>query len=296
MGTRAGKDGGQKLNPVKIFLLVGDPVKQSLSPAMFNAAFESLRLNSVYVAVEVPTKFLDDTVAGVRAIGISGLNVTTPHKIRIVDLLDELDDSANLVGAVNTVKNQRGKLIGFNTDGDGAIRALEENAGTVKGSKVVLLGAGGAARAIAFSLVRAGAELTIANRTFPRAKALVSDIERKLGSSANSVPLRRDRLRKVLKNADLLINATSVGMYPNVGQTLVTSDLIHHDMVVYDIVYKPLETRLLKEAKSAGAEVVNGLGMLVHQGALSFKVWTGKQAPIKVMESAARRELGRKDK
>lgn len=283
------------MSPVKIFLLIGNPVKESLSPAMFNAAFETLGLNCVYAAVEVPTKFLADAIAGVRAMGISGLNVTIPHKISIVDLLDELDESAGLVGAVNTVKNQRGKLVGFNTDGDGALQALEKSTGAPKGKKVVLLGAGGAARAIAFSLVKAGAELTIANRTLPRAKTLASDIEKKLGSAVNSVSLHRGQLRKVLKNADLLINATSVGMYPDANRTLVTSDLMHRGMIVYDIVYKPLETRLLKEARRAGAKIVDGLGMLVHQGALSFKIWTGRQAPIKVMEAAARHELRRRD-
>jgi len=293
MGTRAEGDGGQELSRVRIFLLIGDPVKRTLSPAMFNAIFERLRLNCVYVAVEVPAKFLADAITGVRAMGISGLNVTIPHKIRVMNLLDELDESASLVGAVNTIKNQRGKLIGYNTDGEGALRSLEKTAGSVRGRRVVLLGAGGAARAIGFSVAKAGAELTIANRTMPRAKALASDIERKLGTPVRVVPLRSNLLKKTLKTAELLINATSVGMYPNTDQTLVTSDMIHREMTVYDIVYKPLETRLLREARRAGAKAIDGLGMLVHQGALSFKIWTGKHAPVKVMELAARRELRR---
>ncbi|MDI6643311.1 MAG: shikimate dehydrogenase [Candidatus Hodarchaeaceae archaeon] len=281
---------------LKIFLLIGDPVEQTVSPAMHNAAFEKLGLNCVYAAVNVPPRFLADTIAGVRAMRISGLNVTIPHKIAVADLLDELDESASLAGAVNTIKNQRGKLIGFNTDGDGALQALEDKIGSVKGKEVVLLGAGGAARAIAFSLAKAGARLTISNRTVPRAKALALMIEQKLGMHARPISLNRDQLKKALKNADVLINATSVGMHPAVNQTLVTSDMMHRGLVVNDIVYKPIETRLLREARRAGAKTVNGLGMLVHQGALAFEIWTGKRAPIKVMEAAARKELRRKSR
>ncbi len=278
---------------LKIFLLIGDPVERSLSPAMHNAAFKELGLNCVYAAIEVPQRFLADAMAGIRAMKISGLNVTVPHKIAVAGLLDELDESASLTGAVNTIKNQRGKLIGFNTDGEGALRALESKIGPVKGKDVVLLGAGGAAHAIAFSLVRAGARLTIANRTAPRAKVLASIIEQKLGAIVKTIPMNRDKLKDALRGADMLINSTSVGMYPNASQTLVTSDMMHRGLVVNDIVYKPLETRLLREAKRAGARTINGLGMLVHQGALSFEIWTGKRAPIKVMDAAARKELRR---
>ncbi|MDI6884221.1 MAG: NAD(P)-binding domain-containing protein, partial [Hadesarchaea archaeon] len=168
--------------------------------------------------------------------------------------------------------------------------------GSVKGKEVVLLGAGGAARAIAFSLAKAGARLTISNRTVPRAKALALMIEQKLGMHARPISLNRDQLKKALKNADVLINATSVGMHPAVNQTLVTSDMMHRGLVVNDIVYKPIETRLLREARRAGAKTVNGLGMLVHQGALAFEIWIGKRAPIKVMEAAARKELRRKSR
>jgi len=279
------------LSKVKLFILMGDPVEQSLSPAMHNAAFRALGLSYAYVALRVPTRFLADAIGGVRALGIAGFNVTTPHKISIVGLLDELDESASLVGAVNTVKNDRGKLIGFNTDGEGALRALEGKIGSVKRKGVVLLGAGGAARSIAFSLAKAGAKLTIANRTLPRTKALASTIEQKLGASVKITPLNRAELARALKNADVLINATSVGMHPKLDQTLVSANMMHRGLMVNDIVYKPLRTRLLREAKRAGARTIDGLGMLVHQGALAFEIWTGKRAPIKVMESAAKREL-----
>ena len=279
------------LAKLKLFALIGDPVEQSLSPAIHNAAFRALGLNCAYIALRVPKPMLTDAIAGVRALGIAGLNVTIPHKIGIVGLLDELDESAALVGAVNTVKNDRGKLIGFNTDGEGALRALEEKIGYVKGKKVVLLGAGGAACAIAFSLARAGARLTIANRTVPRARALASTIEQKLRVNVEVASLGRAELTKALKNADVLINATSVGMHPKTNKTLVSASMMHRRLVVYDIVYEPLRTKLLREARRAGGEIIDGLGMLVHQGALAFEIWTDKRAPIKIMGAAAKREL-----
>lgn len=276
---------------LKLFALIGDPVGQSLSPAMHNAAFRALGLNCAYITLRVPKPTLANAIAGVRALGIAGLNVTIPHKISIISLLDELDESANLVGAVNTVKNNRGKLIGFNTDGEGALRALEEKIGSVKGEEVVLLGAGGAARAIAFSLARAGARLTIANRTVPRAQALASAVEQKLSTNVKVASLNRAELTKALKNVDVLINATSVGMHPKIDKTLVRANMMRRGLVVYDIVYKPLRTKLLREARRAGGKTIDGLGMLVHQGALAFEIWTGKRAPIKIMKAAAKREL-----
>ncbi len=281
---------------LRLFALIGDPVEQSLSPAMHNAAFRALGLDYAYVALRVPKRFLADAVGGIRALDIAGFNITTPHKISIIGLLDELDESASLVGAVNTVKNEREKLIGFNTDGAGALRSLEEKIGTVKEKEVVLLGAGGAARAIAFSLARAGARLTIANRTVPRARALASTIKQKLGVDVKVISLNRAELTGNLKNADILINATLVGMYPKADQTLVTSSMMHRGLVVYDIVYEPLRTRLLREARQAGGRTIDGLNMLVHQGALAFEIWTDERAPIKVMEAAAKRELRGKDR
>ncbi len=279
------------LAKLKLFALIGDPVEQSLSPAMHNATFQALGLNYVYIALRVLKPTLADAIAGVRALDIAGLNVTIPHKISIVSLLDELDESASLVGAVNTVKNDRGKLIGFNTDGEGALRALQGKIGSVKGKEVVLLGAGGAARAIAFSLAKTRARITIANRTVPRARALASTIEQKLGVNVEVTALNRAELTKVLENADVLINATSAGMYPKTEKTLVRASMMRRGLVVHDIVYEPLRTKLLREASRAGVKIIDGLEMLVHQGALAFEIWTGRRAPINIMRAAAKREL-----
>lgn len=277
----------------RLYALIGDPVDQSLSPAMHNACFRALRLNSVYLALRVAREGLADAIKGARALGVAGFNITHPHKVEAVPLLDELDPTAKLVGAVNTVKNVGGKLVGYNTDGEGALRALEQEIGKLEGKRVLLLGAGGAARAIAFALARAGARLTIANRTPSRAEELVNSIRQALGVEAERVGLRRRELSPQVNQAEVLINATSVGMRPNLGQTLVTANMMHPELVVNDIVYRPLWTRLLREAQRAGARVITGLGMLVHQAALAFEIWTGRKPPIRLMIDAARRELRR---
>jgi shikimate dehydrogenase len=277
----------------KLIAIIGDPVERSLSPAMHNAAFEALDPNYAYMALRVPLGALDGAIATARMLKMAGMNVTHPHKIKILSLLDGLDESAELVGAVNTVKNNRGKLIGYNTDGAGAVRALESEAGELAGHRVLLLGAGGAARSIAFSLVKEGAKLNIANRTTSRAKELAAAIKRSLGTNVGIINLNRKELSETIKNTDIIINATTIGMHPNVNRTLLTADLMHKGLIVNDIVYEPLQTRLLTEAKKAGARTVAGLGMLIHQAALSFEIWTGRRAPIKVMTAAAKRELRR---
>lgn len=222
--------------------------------------------------------------------GIGGLNVTFPHKTAILPLLDELDPSAEEVGAVNTVKNEGGKLKGFNTDGEGAVRFLRERLGSLKGRRVVLLGAGGAARALAFSLLKEGVELTLLNRTVSKAEGLASEL-RKKGGEVKWGGLERAELREALRSADVLINATPVGMDQR-GGTLVTHELMHPELFVMDLVYHPPETELMKEAKRAGAKAENGLGMLLYQAALSFRIFTGKRAPLEVMRRALRRGMG----
>ena len=281
---------------LKLIALIGDPVEHSLSPAMHNAALGTLGLNYVYLALRVPQAALADAVSGARTLNMAGMNVTHPHKINILGLLDELDESASMVGAVNTVKNDGGRLVGYNTDGAGAVRALESEVGKLAGHKALLLGAGGAARAIAFSLVRKGVKLTIANRTASKALELAAAIKRGVGVDVEQVGIRRKELTKATKQVDILINATTIGMYPNINRTLVTAGMMHRELIVNDIVYEPLQTRLLREAKKAGARTVTGLGMLVHQGALSFEIWADKRAPVRVMAAAAKRELQRQGK
>lgn len=276
----------------RVCALIGHPVEHSLSPVMHNAAFQHLGLDYVYVAFDTPPEGLEEAMRGVRGLGIHGLNVTMPHKVSIIRYLDELDRSAEMTGSVNTVLNRNGKLIGYTTDGLGALNALRDAGADPLGRKVVILGAGGASRSISFALIEFARELVIANRTLERAVSLVNDIRRAFGQvNVRACGLSEGSLEVELKDADILINATPIGMRPNENDTPVRRGLLHRNLTVFDIVYDPLETRLLREARSIGARTVDGLSMLIHQGAASFEIWTGFKAPIGVMREAALKEI-----
>ena len=271
----------------KLYALIGDPVEHSLSPLMQNVAFQSLGLNCVYLALRVDSKELGQAIAGMKSLRIPGFNVTVPHKVSIMRYLDEVDPQAADIGAVNTVVNRGGELVGYNTDGAGALAALREEIADPAGKKVVLLGAGGAARALVFYLAPIVRSLVIANRTESAAINLAEALHKQFkNASIRGAKLTGEALRDELRDADILVNATSVGMHPNVDETLVDRDFLHSKMVVFDIVYNPLETRLLREAKAAKARAINGLKMLVYQGALSFEIWTGRKPPVDVMLKA----------
>lgn len=275
----------------KVFCVIGDPIEHSLSPVMYNAAFRHLKMDAVYVAFKVEKENLKGALKGMRSLGICGMNVTMPHKTAIINYLDEIDPTAKFVGAVNTVLNKNGKLAGFNTDGVGTIKALKENGVDPKGKKFLLLGAGGAGRAIAFQLAREADELTILNRDPNKAKLLAGMLQKKFKTKVIGNGLTYNILKERLKKMDVLINATSVGMHPHEDQTLVEKALLRPELVVMDIVYKPVETKLLKDAKSVGAKVIHGIDMLVFQGAASFEVWWNRSAPIGVMSSAIMEKL-----
>lgn len=253
----------------------GATYRTSKMYAMYNAAFEALDMNYIYVPLIV--KDLEKAVEGVRHLGIKAVGVTIPYKIDVVPYLDELDDNARRIGAVNVIVNQQGRLLGANTDGQGALQALQEVT-TIAGKKVVLLGAGGAARAIAFALVDAGAEVVILNRTERTAAALATAVH------AHYATL--NDLEREIQDAGIVINATSVGMVPDVDKSLVESVWLSAETIVMDIVSAPRETKLLKEAKAQGCTVVYGDRMLFWQGALKFKLYTGLEPPIAVMEKA----------
>ncbi|MCS7095488.1 MAG: shikimate dehydrogenase [Nitrososphaerota archaeon] len=277
----------------KVFCVIGDPIEHSLSPAMHNAAFRHLGLDAVFVAFRVDRKNLEHAVKGIRSLGIAGVNVTMPHKTAIISYLDELNKEAEFVGAVNTVLNAEGKLVGFNTDGIGAVRALKESGLTLKGKKIVLIGAGGAGKAIAFQLAQEACELRILNRDGEKAKQLAAKLERKFNTKILGNSLSQATLKECIKDADVLINATSVGMQPNHNQTPVDRELLKPGLTVMDIVYNPVETRLIREAKSAGANVVYGTEMLIFQGAASFEIWWKTPAPVDVMRKALSDKLCR---
>jgi shikimate dehydrogenase len=273
--------------------VIGDPIAHSLSPVMHNAAFSHLKLDFVFLAFRVKAVDLESAARGVRGLGIRGLNVTMPHKAAVIGFLDEVDSTVKFLGSANTVLNDNGKLLGFNTDGVGALRALKEKGVDPKGKKVVLLGAGGAARAIAFSLAKEVGELCVLNRAAEKAKALADALNGVFGEKVVGDALSASAIQSHLQDADILVNATSVGMHPNVSQSLVAPRWLKPSLCVMDIVYDPVETTLAKDSKAVGARVISGVEMLLYQGAASFEIWTGCVAPIEVMRNAALNELGR---
>jgi len=275
----------------RVCAIIGDPVEHSLSPVMHNAAFKELGLNLVYVTFNVTRNGLKDAISGAKSLGLLGLNVTMPHKNAVMSYLDETDSAAKAIGAVNTILNEQGNLIGFNTDGKGAMIALQENGVSTGEKKMLLLGAGGAAKAIAFQAAQEVEELVVLNRTSEKAEKLAELLRKRFGNKAKGGTLSAEALKKELKTTDILVNATSVGMNPDVNVSPVPSDLLRRDLCVMDIVYNPLETKLLADAKAAGAKVASGLEMLLYQGAVAFEIWTNCPAPVDVMKKAALSEL-----
>jgi len=253
---------------------------------MHNAAFEALGLNYVFLAFKVKPSRVAQAVDGMRALNIRGLNVTMPHKKTVMASLDRIDLSAQIIQSVNTILNQGNLLFGFNTDGAGAVKALKENGVALKGRKVLLLGAGGAARAIAYAVFKEADELAVLNRTAKPAQDLAKLLEKSVNKKIAYGTLSPSDIKHNLQDSDILINATSVGMKPKPTESPVPADLLRGNLAVMDIVYNPLETQLSKDAKEAGAHVVNGVEMLIYQGAASFEIWTGKSAPVEVMRKA----------
>ena len=271
--------------------VIGDPIEHSLSPVMHNAAFEALMLDFAYLAFKVTPAELGKAIAGVRALGLHGLNVTMPHKNTVIKYLDEIEETARFLNAVNTIYCKNGKLFGYNTDGVGALKALRNNGADPKDKNVLLLGAGGAASSIAYALAQEADKLTILNRTNKPAIELADTLTKSLGKKIVAGLMSADIIRESLDHANILVNATSVGMKPADNQTPVPKELLKDSLTVMDIIYNPVETKLAKDAKAAGARVVSGVEMLVYQGAESFGIWTGRKAPIEVMRKAALNQL-----
>lgn len=273
----------------KVVGVMAYPVGHSGSPAMHNAAFEALGLDYCYVPFEVPPEKVAWALEGMKALGIVGLNVTVPLKEKVMPYLDEITEEARLIGAVNTIHNQRGRLLGDNTDGRGFVLSLRERGMEVAGKKVVLLGAGGAARAISVALLREGVStLWLANRTLPRARDLAAHLEEHFGpGQVVALPLETKVLWEPLQEADLIVNATSAGMHPY-EEEMPLEDLppLGPHVWVYDIVYNPRWTRFLQRAREREARTVDGTDMLVYQGALAFHRWTGCFPPVEVMREA----------
>jgi shikimate dehydrogenase len=267
---------------MQVYGLLGNPVEHSLSPPMHEAAYEALDVDARYVTFEPDRDAAADAVAAADTLGIAGLNVTIPFKRDVLDAVD-LDDVARRVGAVNTIDFSGETPTGHNTDVAGVERSFAHHDVSIDGRDAVLVGAGGAGRAAAFALADAGASVHVANRTVERAESLAADVP---GATAGGL----DTLDRVA-DADLLVNATSVGMEPDVDETPVPADHLHADLAVLDAVYTPIETRLLREAAAAGATTIDGAWMLLFQGVEAFELWTGRDGPVDAMNEALRAEL-----
>jgi shikimate dehydrogenase len=273
--------------------VLGYPVAENPTCVMQEAAFAALGLQWRYLTIEVEPHALPDAMRGVRAFGMRGINLTIPHKVAVMPLLDEISPDATMIGAVNTVRRAGDRLIGENTDGKGFLRGLRERAGIdPAGKRVVVLGAGGAARAITVELALAGAaQLTVVNRSVERGRALVADLVERTHADARFVAW--PGAYPVGAEVEVLVNATSIGLFPDVGaMPAVDLTLASPHLLVCDVVPNPPETRLIQAARALGLKTLTGLPMLVYQGAIGFEMWTGHPAPEAVMQSALEQAFG----
>ncbi|RSL31549.1 shikimate dehydrogenase [Salibacterium salarium] len=276
----------------KLYGLLGHPVGHSLSPVMQNDQFAEQGLPSFYHAFNVPPEHLKDAVQGLKALDISGFNVTVPHKIEVMEYLDEIDEEARIIGAVNTVVKQKDKWVGYNTDGRGYVESLLSKTGdTLKESNVLVIGAGGAARAVVTALSFQGVRhLTITNRTYSKAETLREQVPQ----NSNITVLTTEEAEKENPTFDIIINTTSIGMSPDTDKTPWRTDNMKPNCLCSDLIYNPLKTKWLKEAERHGADTLNGVGMFVGQGAFAFYTWTGVWPDLQRMNDVVMQHLGGK--
>ncbi len=264
----------------KLIALLGHPIEHSLSPAMHNASFQKLGLNYVYLAFDLLPMQVPKAVDAMKLFGFVGYSVTMPLKEEILKHVDNVDSLAEKIGSVNTVVNESGQLAGYNTDVIGAMNALKAKT-ELKGKRVALLGAGGAGRAIAFGLKEEKAIVTILDKNQGRAK--------EVATAAGCSSLEPEKLNSL--EIDILVNATPVGMFPNANEMPVEKSVLRKDLLVFDVVYNPIETMLIREAKRAGCETIQGIEMFLGQGAAQFQLWTGHNAPVELMREIVEKEL-----
>jgi len=273
--------------------LLGYPVSHSMSAIMHNAAFKQMELDYQYELINIKPENLEETIANFRVESFGGANVTIPHKVEVMKYLDEVDEEAKRIGAVNTIVTKGDRLKGYNTDGKGAIRTITEAYGPLDGADVVMLGAGGAARAIGYHLSKSAGRLRILNRNSERAKQLANYLKSlpECKASISALPLNDLNLEFCIKDANIIVNATPIGMTPNIKVSPVDIKLLHSKLLVFDAVYNPPITKLLREAESIGAQILPGLRMLVYQGSEAFRMWTGLTPPEELMLQEIEEEL-----
>ena len=267
----------------RVCALIGDPVEHSFSPLVHNAGFQELGANLVYVAFQV--KDIKNALEGMKALNILGASITIPHKIKAINHVDTLDEMARKIGSINTIVNRNGRLKGFNSDGMGALKAFRDQEISLDGRKVVVLGSGGAARAIAFALIMNAKpkELLVLGIMREEVHALVGDLKKTTGTSVHGALMDRESLQKHLPGSDIMINCTPIGMYPDSDQSPVPVHFLRQELIVFDVVYNPSRTKLLYDAQQCGCHTISGIEMFINQAVVQFELWTGESAPEAVM-------------
>lgn len=282
-------DKGRENIMKQLYGVIGDPIAHSMSPSMHNDLFQLYEMDAIYLPFHVKKENLADAVRGFKAINVKGFNVTVPHKTDIIPLLDEIDPLAQAIGAVNTVVNIEGRFIGYNTDGSGFIEGLKKELDSFKDKKILMVGAGGAARAIYYTLSYAGAEyIDIANRTPEKANKIVQNWTKPIQTELLTLQEAENNIGQY----DVIVQTTSIGMHPNMDVSPICLDKLKQNAVACDIIYTPLETKFLQDARKLGARVQNGIPMFVYQGALAFEKWTGIFPDTKRMETIVLKQLG----
>ncbi|QEE15439.1 shikimate dehydrogenase [Promethearchaeum syntrophicum] len=276
----------------KILCIIGHPIDHSLSVIMHNAAIQKIELDYRYIAFNVFPNDLSNAIDGLKSLNIKGASITIPHKISVMKYLDIIEPMAEMIGAINTIKNEDGILIGRNTDGEGFLKSVKESGYNIKNKKVVLFGAGGAARACAFYLAKEVDKITIINRSDARMNDLISKLNSNYSISIKGINLsKKEEIKKEIADSDMLVNTTPVGMYPKVNVSPVNPLWLHPNLFVVDLIYSPIHTKLLQDASSIGCNVLSGVGMLINQGIIAFEWWTGFSPDKKLMKQVVIAEL-----
>ena len=276
----------------KILCVIGHPVEHSMSPTMWNPALQELELDYMYVAFDVHPDSLEKAINGIRSLGITGVNVTIPHKKAVIKYIDVVDPIALKIGAINTIKNEEGILKARNTDAGGAKKSLLDMGFDISGKDILILGSGGVSRALAYILAEEANKIVLTDLIEERATSVASEIRDNMKVDIEGKLNNKDNIEEYIKKTDILINATPIGMYPKVDETPISKDLLHDDLFVFDVIYNPLETRLMKEAAETGCVTLGGLDMLVNQGILAFEWWLNKKPNKDLMKNKIIEYLG----
>ena len=268
-----------------IFCIIGHPVEHSMSPTMWNPALQELGLDYAYVAFDVHPDNLEKAILGMRSLGIKGMNVTIPHKENVIQYLDEIDPIAKKMGAINTIKNDDGVLKAKNTDAGGAKKSLIDAGCKISGKNILFLGSGGVARSIAYILSEEANKIVLTDIVEKSALNVAQEIKQNMDANIEGKLSNKSILKEEIQKIDILINATPIGMHPKIEASPIQKELLHEDLFVFDVIYNPLETKLMKEAAEIGCKTLGGLDMLVNQGVLAFEWWTGKSPNATLMKN-----------